>query len=169
MTFLAKLGGFLAKGIAILAGLGPLVAPWLGSNAAKAANVENTVVNDLTSVGQVVVQVEALMQTPGSGTAKLANATPLVAQILKTSELVSGHQIADEVLFTQGSAKIASGVADLLNSLKADNVKSSGNPVAAIAAPPVSVTQSAAPEAAAPQAAAPQPAHVSGEIPGITS
>jgi hypothetical protein len=137
MSFLAKLGGFLAKGIALLAGLGPLITPWLGSSASKAANVEGQIVNDLTSVGQVVLSVESLMQTPGSGTVKLAAATPLVVQILKTSELISGHQIGDDNLFAQGAAKITSGVADVLNSLKADNVKSTGTPVAPISAPPV--------------------------------
>lgn len=124
MTFLAKLGGFLAKGIALLIGLGPLITPWLGSNGAKVQGGVVTAINDLTSVGQTVLQVEAIIQTPGSGIAKLTAATPLVMQILKTSELVSGHQIANEALFEQAASKIASGTADLLNSLKSDNVKS---------------------------------------------
>lgn len=147
MTFLAKLGGFLAKGIALLAGLGPLIAPWLGSSAARVEGTVSNVVNDLTSVGQIVLQAEALIQTPGSGATKLAAATPLVMQVLKTSELMSGHQIGNEALFAQGAAKVTSGIADVLNSMKADNVKSSGSPVTvpAIAVTPISVTSSAAP------------------------
>lgn len=137
MTFLAKLGGFLAKGIALLAGLGPLIQPWLGSNAAKVEGGVTTAVNDLTSVGQIVLTAETLLQGPGTGAQKLANATPLVAQIVKTSELISGHQIGNEDLFVTGCGKITSGVADVLNSLKADNVKSSGQP---ITVPAVTVT-----------------------------
>lgn len=152
MSFLATLGGFLAKGIAVLTGLGPLIAPFLGSSASKAQQVENTVVNDLTSVGQVVLQVEAIIQTPGSGTVKLTAATPLVVQILKTSELVSGHQIGNEALFEEGASDITSGVAKLLNSLKADNVKSQGKPITVI---PVSVESAPAP--ATPAAPAPAP------------
>lgn len=152
MTFLAKLGSFLAKGIALLAGLGPLIAPWLGSSAAKVEGTVTNVVNDLTSIGQVVLQVEAIIQTPGGGAAKLSAATPLVMQILKTSELMSGHQIGNETLFAQGAAKVASGIADVLNSMKADNVKSSGNPVT-IPVVPISVTSSAPVPASAPAAA----------------
>lgn len=126
MTFLAKLGSYLAKGIALLAGLGPLITPWLGSSQAKTAQ---TVVSDLTLVGQQVLAVESVIQTPGSGVAKLTAATPLVAQIVKTSELVSGHNIANESLFIQGCQKITDGTADVLNSLSPNNVKSGGTPV----------------------------------------
>ncbi len=126
MTFLKKLGSFLAKaGIVagdvagILAGVGPIITPLLG---AKAGPIIGTIINDLTAVGKVVVMAEALLQTPGSGAQKLAAATPLVANIIKTSELVSGHKIADEALFTAGCAKITSGTADILNSLSPDKV-----------------------------------------------
>jgi hypothetical protein len=120
MTFLAKLGQFLAKAVAIAAGVGPLVAPYLG---AKGQAIEQTAVNDLTSIGQVVVQAEALIQAQGNGATKLAAATPLIQQIVQTSELVSGHKITNETLFTQGCSKITSGVADVLNSLDPGAVK----------------------------------------------
>ena len=120
MTFLAKLGSFLAKAVAIAAGVGPLVAPFLG---AKVQSVESKAVNDLTAIGQVVVQAEALIQGTGTGASKLAAATPLIVSIVKTSELVSGHKIANDTLFTQGAGKIASGVADILNSLDEGAVK----------------------------------------------
>jgi len=98
MTFLAKLGSFLARGIAILTGLTPLISPLFGSKAAEAGEYLGKAVNDLTAVGQVVVSAEALLGA-GTGPAKLAAAAPLIANIVKTSELVSGHQIANEALF----------------------------------------------------------------------
>lgn len=146
MTFLAKLGKYLAMGVAVLSGLGPLISPFFGANAQKAAGVEGTVVNDLTAVGQVVVTTEAVIQTPGSGAAKLAAAAPLVANIVKTSELVSGHSIQNESLFIQGCTNITQGVAQVLNSLSAANVKSQGQalptvPLATNAAVPAAMAE----------------------------
>ena len=134
MTFLAKLGSFLAKGIAILAGFEPLIAPYLGQ---KANTVINTVTNDLTAVGGVIVQAEALLQGQGTGPQKLAAAAPLVVNIVKTSEMVSGRQIANEKLFIQGCTDLTNAVAEILNSLSADGVKSSGQPIPPIPAPSV--------------------------------
>lgn len=151
MTFLAKLGSFLAKGIALLTGLTPLIAPLFGSNAAKAAGVGNAIANDLTAVGSVVVSAEALLGA-GTGPAKLAAAAPLVANIVKTSELVSGHKIANETLFIQGCTDLTNAVAEILNSLSADGVNSQGQPVPPIPAPtkvptPAALTGTTAPVA----------------------
>ena len=125
LTFLKKLGQVLVKAVGIITGVEPLIAPYLGSAAAPAV----TAVNDLTAIGQVVVQAEALFQptagTAQTGTQKLAAATPLVANIIKTSELVSGKKIADEAGFTAACEKITSAVADLLNSLDESGVKTS--------------------------------------------
>jgi hypothetical protein len=129
MTFLSKLGKVLATVVNILsvaAGIGPIIGPYLGSAGAKVAGAVSTAVNDLTSIGQVVLQAEALIQGTGTGATKLAAASPLVAQIIKTSELVSGHKIADEALFMAGCTKITSGMADVLNALHPDGVPSPG-------------------------------------------
>src|SRR5579862_4153702 len=126
MTFLQKLGSILATGVRIAAeaaGIAPLVAPFLGSAAPKVENAIATGATDLTQVGQVVVSAEALLQGPGSGASKLAAATPLVQSIVQTSQLVDGKKIAYPTLFTQGCSKITSGVADVLNSLHEDAVK----------------------------------------------
>lgn len=145
MTFLAKLGSFLAKGIAILTGLGPLIEPYLGS---KANTAISNVTNDLTAVGQVVVQAEALIQGAGTGPQKLAAAAPLVVSIVKTSELVSGHKIDNEALFLQGCTDLTSAVAEILNSLSGDGVNSQGKPLpAAPAAQTAPVPASLAPAA----------------------
>lgn len=138
MTFLAKLGAFLARGIAVLTGLEPIIAPLFGSKANQASGVVTKVANDLNAIAQIVVTAEAVIQTPGSGAQKLAAAAPLVTNIVRTSELVSGHEIADESLFIQGCTNITSGVAQVLNSLKPDNVKSQGQPL-----PPAPAAQQA--------------------------
>lgn len=125
MTFLKKLGSYLAQGIALATGIWPLVSGLFGSKAQAGI----TVINDLTAVGQVVVQTEAILQTPGSGAAKLAAAAPLVANIVKTSELVSGHQIANETLFIQGCTDLTNAVAEILNALSPNTVQASGKAV----------------------------------------
>jgi len=133
MTFLSKLGKFLAQGISMAAGVWPLVAPLFGS---KVSSATATIVgNDLTSVGQVVVQAEALIQGSGTGPQKLAAAAPLVANIVKTSELVAGHSIANESLFIQGCTDLTNAVAEILNSLSTANVNSSGTPVPTVPSP----------------------------------
>jgi hypothetical protein len=119
MTFLKKLGSFLAKAAAIAVGVGPLLQPFLGS----AAPIEQVAVNDLTQVAQIATMVEAVNQAPGSGAAKLAAATPLVLQVLRTSQAFSGKKIADEALAEKGAAEIVSGVVDFMNAIHPDEVK----------------------------------------------
>jgi len=137
MTFLKKLGSILAQGIAVATGVWPLVSGLFGSNT-KAQNTGTLIINDLTSIGQVVVQAEALIQSTGSGPQKLAAAAPLVANIVKTSELVSGHKIANEALFIQGCTDLTSAVAEILNSLDSGSLQTAGKPT-----PPVPPAQTA--------------------------
>jgi hypothetical protein len=126
MTFLKRLGQVLAQGIAVAAGIWPLAGQFFG---AKGQQVATTVINDLTQIGGIVTQVEAIIQTPGSGAVKLQAAVPLVVNIVKTSEMVSGHKIANETLFIEGCTDITSGVAKILNSLDAGAVQASGKPL----------------------------------------
>lgn len=121
ISFLKKLGQVLAKGAAIALGVEPLVVKFLGS--AMPAPVA-TAVNDLTAIGQMVVQAEAMLQGSGTGPQKLAAASPLVANIIQTSELMAGKKIANEAAFTAACQKITGDVADLLNSLSPDTIKS---------------------------------------------
>lgn len=120
MSWLKKIGTILLKAIGVATGLEPLLVPYLGSAAGKVS----TVINDLTQIGQVVVQAEVLIQGTGTGATKLAAATPLIANIIKTSELLSGKKIANEEAFIAACGKIASGVADVLNSLDSSTIKS---------------------------------------------
>lgn len=127
VTFLSKLGSVLAKGLAVFTGVWPLVSPYFGSNT-KIQQAVSTGVNDLTAIGQIVVQAEAIIQTPGSGAQKLAAAAPLVANVIKTSEMISGHQIANEKQFIQGCTDLTSAVAEILNSLSPNSVNTAPGP-----------------------------------------
>src|SRR5690242_7794964 len=117
MTFLKKLGTILVNIAGVAVGVGPIIAPFLGSG--KAGQVTGTVVNDLTAVASTIVQIEtAFAAVPGStGAQKLQAAIPLVGNIIKTSELVSGKKIANEALFTKAVQEYAQATVDLLNSL----------------------------------------------------
>ncbi len=119
MTFLKKLGQVLLKIVGIALQIEPLAAPFIGSASVKAAGV----INDLTAIGQVVVQAEALIQGTGTGATKLAAASPLVANIIKTSELMIGKKVKDEAAFVKACQEITGGVADLLNSLDESTIK----------------------------------------------
>jgi hypothetical protein len=116
MKFLKVLGTILSRGLGIFLGIEPLLTPFIGSANGTPAKV----INDLTSVGQIVVQAEALIQGEGLGATKLAAATPLVANVVRTSELVSGRKIENEAEFIAACQKITSGVADVINSLHHD-------------------------------------------------
>lgn len=117
MTFLKKLGQILLSVAGVAAGVGPIVLPFLGSG--KATTVAGTVVNDLTAIGSTIATIEtAFAAVPGStGAQKLQAAIPLIANIVKTSQLVTGKKIANPALFTQACTEYAQATVDLLNSL----------------------------------------------------
>ena len=117
MTFLKKLGQILLNVVGVAAGVGPIIAPFLGSG--KAAAAATTTVNDLTAIGSLVLQIEtAFAAVPGStGAQKLQAAIPLVSNIIKTSEMVSGKKIANEAMFTQACQEFTQATVDLLNSI----------------------------------------------------
>lgn len=119
-SFLKKLGTILANGITIAAGIGPIIKPFVGS--AVAAGID-TGINDLTQVAQIVTMVEAVNQTPGSGADKLKAATPLVLQVLKTSQAFSGKKVADEALAEKGAADVVTGIVEFMNSIHGDEAK----------------------------------------------
>jgi hypothetical protein len=127
----------LAQGVAMFSGIWPLVAPLFGSKAQQASNVATSVVNDLTQIAQIVTSVEAVIQTPGSGAVKLAAATPLVLNILKTSEAFSGHKIADEQKAIDGATQIVNGVVAFMNALAPDGVQTAGKVDTSTPAPTV--------------------------------
>ena len=120
MTFLKALGLAIIKGAQIVSGLAPMVRTALPNQ----TGLIDTVSADLAEIAKVVVTVEAIGQALHQpGTAKLTAASPLVAQIVLRSSVLSGKKIANEGLFAQGAQKIADGMADVLNSLHEDGVK----------------------------------------------
>ncbi len=119
MKFLSKIGQIIVKGLEIITGLEPMVAAINPSLAGPAL----TVSHDLEQVAAIIQQMEAIGQALGiKGPDKLRGAAPLVAQIILRSTVLVNHQISDGPLFTQGTTKIADGMADVLNSLK-DNIQ----------------------------------------------
>lgn len=106
MTWLKKVGSLVLK----ITGLITAVVP---------ATTGGKLATDLDAIAQIVIAVEVMGQVLGTaGADKLKAATPLVAQIVLQSGLMAGHKIANPVLFQQGAAEIAAGMADVLNSLK---------------------------------------------------
>ena len=55
----------------------------------------------------------------GSGAMKAKALLPLSADVIATSEIVAGREIADQALFLRGVLKIQDGTHDVLKSLKA--------------------------------------------------
>lgn len=132
MTFLKKLGQILAAGLQIVGQFFPILQPFLGSSAA--AQKVTTGVNDFTQIGQVVLQIETAMQG-ATGTAKLAAVVPLISQIVKTSELVANHPVANQSEFIGSIQDLANAMVRLLNSLGSSHINTTGNQNAPV--PPV--------------------------------
>lgn len=120
MRFLTKLGQVLLKVEAQMIGVSPLVKALLPP---RGDAIVDQVQSELTQVAQVIVLVEAVgqkLQLPGAQ--KLEAAAPLVAKIILQSSALARHEVRDPVLFEAGCTKIASGMADVLNALKADGI-----------------------------------------------
>lgn len=124
MTFLKKLGSILVNVAGIAIGVGPIITPFLGSS--KAGTIVKTGTNDLTLIAQLIAQIEvAFAAVPGStGAQKLQASIPLIANVIKTSEVVAGKKIANEALFTQAITEYAQATVDLLNSIDQNEAKS---------------------------------------------
>lgn len=137
MTWLKKAGLVLLKVLGVVTGLEPLLSPYLGKGATATVSKD---VNELTSIGNVVLQAETLIQGTGTGATKLAAATPLVANIVRTSELLTGKNIANETAFITACQNLTGAVADILNSLSPDTIKAHVDT-------PAAATTTAAPKA----------------------
>lgn len=134
MNFFQKIADALGKVLQI-AGVASGLLQFLPQKQAAVATVAT---NDLTAVGSILLMIQTALSS-ATGADKLKAALPLVVNIVKTSELVSGHPIADEARFTLGAQEILQGVYDVMNSLKSDNVKTTGNALT-INVTPISVT-----------------------------
>lgn len=120
MGFLKKFGAVILKITEIATGIAPIISTAFPGSAEKVQVVSQ----DLAQIAEAVLQVEVIGQVLGSpGPDKLRAVTPLVAQVILRSALVANHKIADPVKFQVGAAKVADGIADILNSLE-DKVES---------------------------------------------
>lgn len=133
-SFLKKIGQVLSVGLELVGFISPAVLPLLGSS--KGASIATTAVNDFTSIGTTVIQVETALQGK-TGADKLAAAAALVRPIVQTSELVSGHKIANEGEFIAACTDLTNAVVRILNSLDSNGINTSGNSSTVSAAPAV--------------------------------
>lgn len=123
MAWLKKVGLILGKVTELVLGFGPIITALTPTK--KDDELMAKLADPLSQVAGIVIQIEAManvFETPLPGTDKLKMATPMVAQILLSSAIMADQEIANPTLFKQGCSSIASGVVDVLNSLK-DNVK----------------------------------------------
>ena len=117
MTFLKKLGQIMLEATQIFMGIAPIVQ---ASQPGSAGTIQ-VISQDLAAIGNVIIQAEAMgqaLQLPGAQ--KLQAAVGPVSQIILQSSIMAGHQIDNTDLFKTGAQKIADGMADVLNSLKAN-------------------------------------------------
>jgi hypothetical protein len=142
LSFLKKIGQVIAAGLELTGFISPAVLPLFGSG--KAGQSAARAVNDFTSIGTTIIQIEAALQGK-PGAEKLAAASTLVAPIVRTSELVSGHQIANESEFIAGCTDLTNAAVRILNSLKPDNIKTTGDPLNAPPAAPAVPTEGVSP------------------------
>lgn len=120
ISWLKRAASLLIQGIAIVEGFGPL------AQMARpgATGVIATVMSDLEQVKAIILKAEVMGQSLGlPGDQKLRAAAPLVAQIIKQSSALAGHNIADHPKFYAACTSFASAFADVLNTLEADDAK----------------------------------------------
>lgn len=117
LSFLKKAGQI----IAAVTGIMPLFQPGLSAISPKIAGFADQGASELTKIGQVILQTEVIGNTLSlKGPDKLKAAAPQIAQLVMMSSLIAGKKISNPTLFSQGSAKIGDGMADILNSLHED-------------------------------------------------
>ena len=117
MTWLKKIGEIILKGVEIASGIAPMVSAALPGSAGPVQVVSQ----DLAQIASIIQDVEVMGQAlQQAGPQKLQAAAPLVAQVILQSSVLANHAIANPALFNQACTEIAGGMADLLNSLKAD-------------------------------------------------
>jgi hypothetical protein len=115
MKFLTKLGQISLNIGGIVAGIGPLGSMLFPQHKAAIDKFVGT----SSSIVSIISQIEVVGQTlllPG--TDKLKAATPLVAQVILSSDALVGKKIKDNELFKSGCTKITDGWADVINSLE---------------------------------------------------
>lgn len=130
MSFLKKAGQVLSAGLTITGIVFPVLRPLLGAGAGASGQPDSgsilgridTGLNDFTAIGTQILTIETALQGK-TGAEKLAAATTLVAGVVRTSELVSGHKIANELEFISGCQDLTNATVRILNALHSDAIK----------------------------------------------
>ena len=122
MSVLKKIGQALVKGAAIASEiLGfPFISSLLGAIPGKAGQDVAVATSDIGAIAKIVSVAEAMFQTSGSGSQKLAAASPIVQQVLLTwaeSNLPGHSKVHDPAKLAAAAQGITSSFADFLNAL----------------------------------------------------
>ena len=117
MKFLTVVGNILSKVIAVVSGFNFGALFPAGSTAAKDVAA---VTDKLEQAASFVMTAEGMFQAAfgpdqKNGAQKLAAATPFVAKLIQSMEILAGKKIKNEDLFTRGCSEITGGLADVLN------------------------------------------------------
>jgi hypothetical protein len=134
MTWLKTFGLEVLKVIGVVSGLlGGQGAAAITSAYPSASGVVTSVESDLTLVANVITMIETAFAgasasgtvtlPPQTGPIKLAAAAPLVQQVIANSGLMKGQRVKNQALYTSAVKTITSGMADLLNSLDPQTIK----------------------------------------------
>ena len=116
MSFLKKLGQIVLQVTTGINTYGPLIKQFTPDRVDQGIDRAGDLSKQLTDV---IISVEAVGQVLGTpGPDKMRAAAPLIAQVLLKSDFMVGKKIQDAALFQKGCESIASGLADILNSLK---------------------------------------------------
>ncbi len=76
-------------------------------------------------LGTVELVGDLVQQQTGTKLDKIQIALPQVEAVIRSTELVRGHEIADEALFSQGSREILEGLLKVTKSLREKNTQTS--------------------------------------------
>lgn len=114
MTFLKKLGSIVFKIVGIWSGIAPIL-----QSATPAGSIASTVEDKLGKAFGVIITAEQMFAATGgasTGSEKLKAATPFVAQLIQSTDLLIGKKPKDEVKFEAAATALTSALADILNS-----------------------------------------------------
>lgn len=122
MKFLSKLLEYFTKGLMYFQGFSQ-VATQINPSLGGPVQVVSKDLGEIFDTTWDAEKIVAAMKDPTkTGADKAAIAGPLIADIILQSSALAGHEVANPDLFNQGVAKITSGAADIVNSLKIDKL-----------------------------------------------
>jgi len=139
LSFLKKTGQILADVASVYAIGEPLFKNVLGSQVSPGVVAGADKLNLIfQSVLATEGQFAAAFPTGQTGPQKLVAAASLVGPVLSTVDVIRGKQIADEAAYIKAVQAITGGIADLMNSLKAETNASTA--AGAIPAPAAAIS-----------------------------